>query len=121
MRWKVEDLRRREVRLDTSEAQGEDRTLGKEVFVVEIIVRHQSGPPLPRPLTGDLVQSLEPTRESLPPTLDSPRTPLTEVTNTDRPPNINSHLNINKCKEIFQDVNTSLEQVGTIARVCLAK
>ena len=110
------------MRLDTSEAQGEDRTLGQEVFVVEIIVRHQSGPPLPRPLTGDLVQSLEPTREPLPPTLDSPRTPLTEVTNTDRPPNINSQLNINKCKEIFQDVNTSLEQVGTmIVRVCLAK
>ena len=71
------------MRLYTSEAQGEDRTLGQEVFVVEIIVRHQPGPALHRPLTGDLVESLEPPRESLPPTLDSPRTPLTEVTNTD--------------------------------------
>ena len=84
---------RRLARLLTSEAQGEDRTLGKEVFVVEIIVRHQSAPPPHPALSGDLVQSLEPTRESLPPTLDTPRTLVTEVTNTHRPPET---LTVNK-------------------------
>ena len=74
------------MRLHTSEAQGEDRTLGQEVFVVEIIVRHQSAPPLHPALAGDLVESLEPPRESLPPALDASRALLTEVTNTDRPP-----------------------------------
>ena len=79
------------MRLDTSEAQGEDWTVREEVRVLEIVGRHQPGPPLPPALAGDLVESLEPPRESLPPALDASRALLTEVTNTDRPPG--SHIN----------------------------
>ena len=77
--------------LQPSEAQGEDWTVREEVRVLEIVGRHQPGPPLPPALAGDLVESLEPPRESLPPALDASRALLTEVTNTDRPPG--SHIN----------------------------
>ena len=86
VRRKVEDLRRGLVGLQPSEAEGEDRTVWQEMFVVEVVLRHQSAPPptLQTPsLTRDLVESLEPARESVPPALDSPRAPLTQLADTD--------------------------------------
>ena len=54
---------------------------------MEIVLRHQPAAPAPlnTRLAGDLVESLEPPREPLPPPLDAPWASLTEVTSTDRP------------------------------------